>query len=157
MARYDSLFHRSHELGLKVFLIQPCEGDQFLNRIASSRSAGIIPVCTPIYLCGAILSNARLLISGRYHPSIFASLGGTPCIFLGAHSHKMTSLQHVLEYKEIVEFSAFPTEEEIDRILALGSRYLDGGQDLRDQIMSTAKKLDHESRKITGYIQKVFR
>lgn len=157
IARYDSLFHRSHELGLKVFLFQPCEGDQFLNRIASGRSAGIIPVCTPIYLCGAILANARLVISGRYHPSIFASLGGTPCIFLGSHSHKMTSLQHVLEYREIFEFSAFPTEEEIDRILALGARYLDGGQNLRDQIMSTAKKLDRESRKITSYIQEVFR
>jgi polysaccharide pyruvyl transferase WcaK-like protein len=155
IARYDSLFHRCHELGLKVFLIQPCEGDEFLNRIASSRSAGIVPVCTPIQLCGAILSNARLLISGRYHPSIFASLGGTPCIFLGAHSHKMTSLQHVLEYKEVFEFSAFPTEEEIDRILALGSRYLDGGQDLRDQIINTVKKLDNESRTLNGYIREV--
>jgi polysaccharide pyruvyl transferase WcaK-like protein len=154
---YERLFHRSHELGLKVFLIQPCEGDQFLNQVASIRGAGIVPVTTPIRLCGAILANARLLISGRYHPSIFASLGGTPCVFLGAHSHKMTSLQHVLEYKEIFEFSAFPTEEEIDRILALGSVYLEGGRDLRERIIGTAKKLDLESRNITGYIREYSR
>jgi hypothetical protein len=69
----------------------------------------------------------------------------------------MTSLQHVLEYKEIFEFSAFPTEEEIDRILALGSVYLEGGRDLRERIIGTAKKLYLESRNITGYIREYSR
>jgi polysaccharide pyruvyl transferase WcaK-like protein len=154
---YDRLLHRSHELGLKVFLIQPCEGDRFLSQVASIRGAGIVPVTTPIRLCGAILANARLLISGRYHPSILASLGGTPCVFLGAHSHKMSSLQKVLEYPEISDFSAFPAEVEIDRIMALGSGYLDDGQVLRDRIIGTAKKLDRDSRKITDYIREASR
>lgn len=152
---YERLFECTHKLGHKVFLIQADEADQFLNRIASSRGAGIVPVGTPILLCGAILSNARLLISGRYHPSIYASLGGTPCIFLGAHSHKMSSLQPVLEYEEMNEFGAFPSGEETDRILELASRYIERGQELRDKILSTAIKRDIEARKITEYIQEL--
>jgi polysaccharide pyruvyl transferase WcaK-like protein len=156
-ARYDRLYLRSGELGLKAYLVQACEGDRFLDRVASDRGAGIVPVTTPIRMGGAILANARLLISGRYHPSIFASLGGTPCVFLGAHSHKMSSLQKVLEYPQITDFSAFPTDAEIDGILALGAGYLEGGQGLRDRIIGTARRLDHESRKITGYIREASR
>jgi polysaccharide pyruvyl transferase WcaK-like protein len=90
-------------------------------------------------LCGAVLAHARLFISGRYHPSILASLGGTPCIFLGSHAHKMGSLSMVLEYERHREFDAFPDDAEIAEIISTAQKYLDGGETLRARIRQVAK------------------
>ena len=82
-------------------------------------------------MCGSVLAHARLFISGRYHPSIFASLGGTPCIFLASHAHKMGSLSRVLEYDDHRQFNAFPDDSEIAEIVSTARQYLDQGETLR--------------------------
>jgi hypothetical protein len=55
----------------------------------------------------------------KYHPSILASLGGTPYIFLGSHAHKMFSLQEVLEYDIPKEFSAHRGPDDVAQIISL--------------------------------------
>ena len=65
---------------------------------------------------GAVLAHARLFISGRYHPSILASLGGTPCIFLATHAHKMGSLSRLLKYDpQRVKISAHEVADALRR------------------------------------------
>ncbi len=78
---YGRLVDAIEQLGYRVYLTENDLPDCFLQRIAREKAVGIVPVDAPILLCGAVLAHARLFISGRYHPSIFASLGGTPCIF----------------------------------------------------------------------------
>ena len=95
---YARLVDAIRQLGYRVYLTENDLPDSFLQRVAREKDVGIVPVDAPILLCGAVLAHARLFISGRYHPSIFASLGGTPCIFLASHAHKMGSLSRVLEY-----------------------------------------------------------
>lgn len=136
---YGRLVDAVGKLGLRVYLIESDLPDSFLQRVAAVKEIGIVPADAPILLCGAVLAHARLLISGRYHPSIFASLGGTPCIFLGSHAHKMGSLPEVLEYEEPRQFEAFPCNAEIAQIVALAQAYLEQGQRLRDCIRSVAK------------------
>ena len=85
-------------------------------------------------MAGAILANARVFISGRFHAAIFASLGGTPCVFLEAHSHKMASLQRTLEYANPKQFSALPEHHDIAQIVALTEQYLREGPSLREKI-----------------------
>ena len=104
-------------------------------------------------MCGAVLARAKLFISGRYHPAIFASLGGTPCVFLGAAAHKMSSLQRVLEYEEIRDFSAFPNDDEIKAICARSGELLKRGEQLREKVKSVAKRRCEEARQITNFIK----
>jgi polysaccharide pyruvyl transferase WcaK-like protein len=136
---YGQLVDAISRLGYRVYLTENDIPDSFLQRVAMEQNVGIVPVDAPILLCGAVLAHARLFISGRYHPSILASLGGTPCIFLGSHAHKMGSLSKVLKYDIQREFNAFPADSDIGEIVSLARKYLDEGETLRARIRQKAK------------------
>jgi len=137
---YSRLVRMVRRLGYRVYLTESDLPDSFLRRVATEMNVGIVPAATPILMCGAVLARARLFISGRYHPSILASLGGTPCIFLGSHAHKMGSLAELMEYEPLREFDAFPDDAENDQIMTLARSYLEQGEGLRDRIRSVAAK-----------------
>lgn len=142
---YSRLVDAISQLGYRVYLTQNDLPDAFLRDVARRKSVGIVPVDAPILLCGAILAHARLFLSGRYHPSILASLGGTPCIFMGSLAHKMGSISRVLEYECHQQFSAFPSDTEIPAIVAMARSYLDQGEALRQRIRRVAKQRADEA------------
>lgn len=131
----------------KVYLIQVCEGDYFLNDVAKNTDTPIIAVDTPILSAGKILANARLFISGRYHPAILASLGGTPCVFMSSNSHKTKSVQQLLEYENIIEFNEIPSDNEIHEMLNIGNDLIERGDKLRNKIKKRCKILSEETQK----------
>ena len=137
---YTRLVEAAKELGYRVYLTENDFPDSYLRWVSNKTRVGIVPANAPILLCGAVLAHARLFISGRYHPSIFASLGGTPCIFLQSNAHKMGSLSRLLNYKSSRQFSSFPNPSEIAGIVSTAREYLDLGEPLREQIQATARK-----------------
>lgn len=149
---YCRLVDEVSKLGYRVYLAESDAPDSFLRRVATEKNVGIVPAGTPILMCGAVLACARLLISGRYHPSIFASLGGTPCIFLGSHAHKMGSLAELMEYEPIREFDAFPDDAEIDRIMTQARSYLEQGEGLRDRIRSVARRHADRANRLPEFL-----
>jgi polysaccharide pyruvyl transferase WcaK-like protein len=136
---YGKLVDAILQLGLQVCLTENDTPDSFLRRIAKDKGIGLVPVNTPIVAAAAVLAHARLFISGRYHPSIMASLGGTPCIFLGSHAHKMESLARLLEYGDRGQFGGFPSDQEIAAIVSLAEDYLAQGESLRERIRRVAQ------------------
>ncbi len=149
---YAKLIRTLMKLGYPVYLAENCGRDAFLHELALEMGLGIIPVSSPILLCGSVLANARLFISGRYHPTILASLGGTPCVCLESTAHKMRSLQDVLGYDDPVEFSAFPEDSELEGILARARKCLEGGEGLRTRIRSVARTRCAEARTLPEVI-----
>jgi polysaccharide pyruvyl transferase WcaK-like protein len=150
---YGKLVDAIAKLGLRVCLTQNDVPDSFLQVVAKEKGIGLVPVEAPIIACGSVLANARLFISGRYHPSIFASLGGTPCIFLGSHAHKMGSLAQVLEYDGSLEFNAFPSDLDIEQIVGIARNYLDQGEALRARIRQVAKARCDEATHLPRFIK----
>ncbi len=67
-------------------------------------------------------------------------LGGAPCVFLDAHSHKMASLQRTLEYDTQKQFSAMPVKRDIDEIAAISEKYIGEGSPLREKIKGVVAK-----------------
>jgi polysaccharide pyruvyl transferase WcaK-like protein len=151
---YGHLVDAIKQLGYRVYLTENDLPDSFLKRVARERNVGIVPANAPIHLCGAVLANARLFISGRYHPSIFASLGGTPCIFLGSHAHKMSSLSRVLKYEEHRQFSGFPSDSDVAEIVSMARQYLDRGETLRAQIRQAAELRSDESIQLPNFLKR---
>ena len=150
---YGRLVDAIRQLGFYVYLTENDLPDSFLQQVAREKNVGIVPANAPIHLCGAVLAHARLFISGRYHPSIFASLGGTPCIFLGSHAHKMGSLSAVLKYEDQREFSGFPSDAEVAEIVLMARKYLDQGETLRAKIRQVAKLLCDESIQLPAFLK----
>jgi polysaccharide pyruvyl transferase WcaK-like protein len=151
---YGRLVDAVSKLGCRVYLTENDFPDSFLRRVAIEKGIGIVPVDAPIVMCGAVLAHARLFISGRYHPSIFASLGGTPCIFLGSHAHKMSSLSEVLEYDASRQFDALPDDAEIAEIVATAQSYLDQGERCRDRIRQVAKTRCAEANELPTFVSR---
>lgn len=135
-----------NNIKMPIYLVEVCEGDAFLRKVAIKTNCELIPLDTPILAAAKILANARLYISGRYHPSIMASLGGTPCIFMSSNSHKTKSLQALLKYKEIKEFNVLPTNKEVNEIIALGIEYLNDSN-IRRKIKKQCEKLYQMAKK----------
>ena len=150
---YVRLVETIKKLGLRVYLTENDTPDSFLHRVGEEAGVGVIPVDAPILLCGAVLAHARLFISGRYHPSIFAALGGTPCIFLGSHAHKMQSISRLLEYEDSREFSRVPGESELAEIAAMAKDLLAQGDALRARIKRVAKKRSDEARGLPVFLK----
>lgn len=137
-----------------VFLVEVCEGDHFLVNVAKNTNTPIISIDTPILAAAKILSRSSVYISGRYHPSIMASLGGTPCVFMSSNSHKTKSVQELLNYTEIKEFNVLPDDKEIDEILNLADKYLKLGNELRNKIKNRCKQLSEETKKQKDLLKK---
>jgi polysaccharide pyruvyl transferase WcaK-like protein len=150
---YARLIDEVSKLGYRVCLTENDSPDSFLRKLAREKNLGIVPANAPIQMCGAVLANARLFISGRYHPSILASLGGTPCIFLATHAHKMGSLSRMLEYQINRQFNTFPDDSEIAQIVSLAKNYLDQGDALRAKIKQVAKVRGDEAIRLPFFIK----
>lgn len=144
---YSHLVQRLQSLGYPVYLTENDGPDEFLSEVSERTRAPLLPVLTPIHAAAGMLGRARLFVSGRYHPAIMASLAGTPCLFLGSTAHKMTSVQALLGYEPPRTFAAFPSDTEIDDMVAMAKRYLDAGQAMRDSIARVvATRCDEVSR-----------
>jgi polysaccharide pyruvyl transferase WcaK-like protein len=86
-----------------------------------------------------LLAHASAYIGGRWHSSIFAFLGGTPVVPLGAHTFKVNSLFEQMEV-EAQPFEALDLERECDGIVSLLNNYLAQGS-LRNTLRTRAKTL----------------
>jgi len=149
---YCELVEHLKELDPRVYLVPTGAGDRFLYDVAEKTGVPIVPTEVPILMGGAILANARLFVTGRYHPSIMAAAGGTPCVFLGADSHKTRSLQRMLGYEDPHVFSAIPSPDEHDDLLARGRELLQGGQPVRDRIQREAQARAEETEELATLI-----
>jgi polysaccharide pyruvyl transferase WcaK-like protein len=150
--RYCALAEAVQTLGLPVVLAPGCDGDLFLERVARQTGAPMLPLHTPISVVAAVLSGARLMISGRWHPSILASLGGVPTVFMGSNSHKTLTIQSMLEQADPREFDATPSSAEIDGILSRARRLLDMGDGERLRILEVVDRLSKAARRSTSLV-----
>lgn len=140
-AFFESLVQRIRaETGLPVVLIDS-SGDSFLSEVAQRTDCILIRPLVNVLMGTYILANARVLVSGRFHPSIMASLGGTPCVFLECGAHKTLSLQQQLEYPHPRVFPFRSTQDNLTEIIDELKDRLAGGEHLRERIRRVAARL----------------
>ena len=152
---FCSLISKLMKLDYQVLLIHYSGNrNRFINKVRDEFNLPIIPVETSVLMAGAVLANAKLLISGWYHASIFASLGGTPTIFLNTNSHKIRSLMDMIGYVDESIFSAFPDNIEIENIYELAKTYLENETTIRGKIKGVVSQLSKESHSLPDYIYK---
>lgn len=149
---YTDLVNELKKIKQDIYLVEVCEGDYFLREVAIKTQSKLIPMDTPIVSAGKILANASAFVSGRYHPAILASLGGTPCVFMSSNSHKTRSLQELLDYSKVYEYSVLPNDEERKRIVDDTIALIDQGTSLRNKIKERVYQLSVESTSIKDLV-----
>jgi polysaccharide pyruvyl transferase WcaK-like protein len=133
----------------KVKLVQNCGGDYWMEQLAKDHGFELIPKECDIDQGMKELQMAQVYISGRFHPSIMASLNGTPCIFFESNSDKTMHIQKMLEYKNPVVFTFPLLDEQINEIYNLTKYYLENNESVRENIIKTCQILSKQS--LSGY------
>ena len=148
----DLVEEAKSQLPCKIYLIQVDEGDDFLIDVSKRTQTQIISMETPLVAAAKILANAQVYISGRYHPAIMASLGGTPCVFMSSNSHKTASVQELLHYDPIIEYDLVPSKEECKRIVdAAKMKIMD--KTARKRIKERARELSMMAKEMLAIIE----
>lgn len=140
ISSYSRLISKIKSQGMQVICCQPGPGDEILQIAAKYTSVPYVKGSIPIMAAATLLSNAECFISGRYHPSILSSCGGTPCIFLSSNSHKNLGLQELLGYEYPHQYTCPPSEIETDHILEELSK-LSGNQSIRESLYAKSAEL----------------
>lgn len=149
---FGELAERLKGIAQNLYLVVTCTGDNFLHEVGRSLDIPVIPVETNIFAGARILGNAKAFVSGRYHPAILASLGGTPCVFFESNSHKTRSLQELLQYERPVEYS-LRDKTSIEDVVRETTSLLSAGDALRQTIRDRACQLSREASSIPDFIR----
>lgn len=131
-------------IGLDVVL---CDsgGDSFLEEVA--RRTGSIYIAPPVNLLMAsyMLANAAGFVSGRFHPTVMASLGGTPCTMLESQAHKTLSVQEQLGYPQPRVFPIGPLGANVAAVASDLEAKVADGEKLRGTIRGASHGLSDQA------------
>lgn len=130
-----------------VILAPACAGDRWLEDVARKTQTMCISSQTNMLYVMSLLANASVYVSGRWHPSILASIGGTPCVFVNSNSHKTFALQVMLDYEEPREYDVLNlSDRTIECIVKDVDNLLILGEDIREKIRKNALTLSEECK-----------
>ena len=124
-----------------VVLTASCSSDAELFRpIAERHGYPLIGPHTPVRQAIDVLSQAELYISGRWHPSIYALVGGTPIVTLTANTHKTMGLIEQVGL-DAPTFDALELHEHVESIIELAGSYAEDGEDRREELAERSREL----------------
>ena len=144
---YCILIRKLKEQGHNVLIVKTCQ-EKYLEAIAAKSDCALISPNNNFLLLSWILAHAEVFISGRFHPSIIASLGGTPCIMLTSNSHKSEAFYMYFDdcYKDAKVFPApLDNKEDIETICKRVT-YLVNKPYLRKKLSKKSRVLAKESK-----------
>ena len=145
-AFFDRIATRlTDELGLPIIFVDS-GGDGFLEGVAERTESHFIRPHLNVLWAAHIMANAVGVVGGRFHPGIFAALGGASCTFLDCASHKTFSVQEQLAYPSPKVFSIDGTRANIEAIVANVAADVDAGDSSRARLSGTAHRLANEAR-----------
>jgi polysaccharide pyruvyl transferase WcaK-like protein len=78
--------------GQVLLVIADGQDRRFLLPVAKALDLPVAQIGVPTAAAAGLLAHADLLVSGRWHPSILATIGGTPCIMIEGNTHKCRAM-----------------------------------------------------------------
>lgn len=136
-----ALAQRLRKKGIATVFACTDEPDRKLAGILADAGIPGVDPKVPLTAAARLLWNAEAIVSGRYHPSILASLGGTPFVLMSSNSHKTRSLYDVVPFEgSAVEEPFFKGgEKQADRLAEIVTGYAGSGA-TRRRVARLARK-----------------
>jgi len=114
--------------------------ERLLRPLASQLGCGFVGTALPVPQAIDLVANASVYVTGRWHPSIFAALGGTPVVGISGNSSKVEAYQELIGAGQPT-FSASALDHATDEVVAAARRAIAAGPELRDRIRARADEL----------------
>lgn len=141
---FIKLCHRLQREVAPVLLAAASLPEQALFRAVQTKlGLPLLGNSLPVRQAIDVLGNAVVHVSGRWHPGIFSSTGGTPIVALSANNHKMHSLMRQLG-SEAPVFPANQLVDHIDSIVTQAGKLATAGPTMREDILRRSRELAQE-------------
>lgn len=154
----SSLFRLVEQLknrGGHVVLLAKDNSDKFLRDLAKRTGSSFIGPSYHYSDLFGVFSRSRLLITGRYHHAIMATMVGCPVIALTTTSHKMSGLCDLFDGDIGECFDATDLFSCMDALLARASALLSSRQSLGDKLVARAAHFRNETRQLGQLVASV--
>lgn len=150
---YEQLCARLEEAVAPVVLTASCSSDAELFRpLAEREGYPLIGPHTPVRQAIDVLSAAEVYVSGRWHPSIYALVGGTPIVTLTANTHKTRGIVEQAGL-DAPTFDALSLHEAVEPIVELAGSYADRGEALRERLRERSAELADDAGRNVRYLE----
>jgi polysaccharide pyruvyl transferase WcaK-like protein len=93
--------------GFETVFVATDARDHWFSPLSREVGCTFVPSRVPLSAGVRVLSGARAMVSGRYHPSVLASNLGVPIVCMQSNSHKTRSLQLVMGKSNPTEHEFF--------------------------------------------------
>lgn len=114
--------------------------ERLLRPLAAELGLGFVGSALPIPQAIDLVANAAVYVTGRWHPGIFAALGGTPVVGISGNSFKVEALQELVGAGGPT-FPATGLAGAEDDVVAAAVAAVAEGTALRDRIRARADEL----------------
>jgi hypothetical protein len=114
--------------------------ERLLRPLAAELGCGFVGSALPVPQAIDLVANATAYVTGRWHPSIFAALGGTPVVGISGNSFKVEAYQELIGVG-LPTFPAAGLAGREDEVVAAAMAARAEGPALRDRIRERADEL----------------
>ena len=127
-------------MGQVVLTASDVPDESSFRPLAAELGLPLVGLHTPVQQAVDLLANATAYVGGRWHPSIFAVLGGTPFVPLATNTHKLVGLADLFDLPSPGYW--FPLRrDQVDEIISLASEHANQGERLRERLRRRAEQL----------------
>lgn len=138
--------------GTQVVLTASDVPDERLFRpLAAEFGLPLIGLATPVPQALDVLAGADVYVGGRWHPAIFALLGGTPFVPLSSSSHKLRALAEEFGMPQPAG-DALDLGGSVARVTALVAEHRLAGDALRARLRAAAAEHRLEAAALPGLV-----
>src|SRR5690606_21203992 len=110
------------------------------RQLARDLDLPLVGLDLPVQQGVNLLSNAVAYVGGRWHPSIFAAMGGTPFVPLATHGHKLQGLSETFELPA-PSADPFALTDKVEEIVDLVEEHVRAGSGLRERLSALTREL----------------
>lgn len=114
--------------------------ERLLRPLAHELGCGFVGSALPVPQAVDLVANAAAYVTGRWHPGIFAALGGTPVVGISGNSAKVEALQELVGAGGPT-FPAGGLAGREDEVVEAAVAAVAAGAPLRDRIRARADEL----------------
>ncbi len=153
---YSELIDRLREVCRQVVVVDGfARTHEGVNRAARRKKAAKLDLVNcPYTELIEVLKRSVMLVSGRWHASIMATLGGTPFLLWGADSHKTRALCHLYDYPtRLFDIATLPIH--LDDVVREARRVLEAREELSRAIIERTEELRQQAPEGVAFLRRI--
>lgn len=147
-----SLIEELSAVAGRPVMVASAPSDRSIEAVARAVDAVYVDDLTDYREFMALVEDAQLLVSGRYHNPILAAIVGCPSITVGSTNHKVHGACEILEGLNGSPFDGTDLRTELDAIVARATELVGAREQVRQDLLAVCDRRRSEAIALGTYV-----